>query len=198
MKERMYYMYYIIYYILAYWVKRISLRLMLSWHFTQCVHMCQSWKCLAGPQCLSGGWLAWPITAFWRLNCAAVWSSGQGHRMWDGGPGRTKTGKRKHEMTFRTRQRGLELRIEKPNSHPCAQDFDRHSSTCYCLFFLVFADSSFYCKNRQWSWIIFHCCQMCPKTVRAVKCFFFRCKSIVQDAQIMQHIFILIASHLFP
>lgn len=32
----------------------------------------------------------------------------------------------KQEMTFRTRQTGLVLRIEKLNSHPRAQDFDRH------------------------------------------------------------------------
>lgn len=96
-----------------------------SWHY-KCVHMCQNWKCLAWLQRLSGGALAWPITAFGRLNSAAVWSSVQGHRMWDGGPGRTNTEQRKQEMTFRTRQRGLELGIEKLNSHPCAQVFDRH------------------------------------------------------------------------
>ncbi len=131
--------------------------------------MCQSWKCLAGLQSLSGGWLAWPITAFGRLNCAAVQSSGQGRGMWDGSPGRTKTGQRKQEMTFRTRLSGLELRIEKLNSHPCAKGFDRRP----CLsvsFFWSFADSSFHCQNRQWSWIIFHCCQICLKASRAVKC----------------------------
>lgn len=148
------------------WVTGISLPIMLS-----CFHMCQSWKCLAGRQCLSRGWLVWPITAFWRLNCAAVWSSGHSHAMWDGGPGRTKNEQRKQEMTFRTRQRGLELRIEKHNSHPCGQDFDRHppvSVSLSLLFFLLFADSSFRCNNRQWSWIIFHCCQIHLRVVSTV------------------------------
>jgi len=109
--------------------------------------------------------------------------------------GRTKTGRRKQDMTFRTRQRGFELRIEKPNSHPCAEDFERHPCAPGSFFgpcwFII------YCKNTQWSCIIFHCWQICHRTIRAVNCFPppWGTGGIVQDTHIMQHNFILIASH---
>lgn len=66
--------------------------------------MCQIWKCLAWPQCSSGGGLARPTTAFGRLNSAAVESDGQGHSKPDGSSGRTIV---KQGMTLRTAQRDL-------------------------------------------------------------------------------------------
>lgn len=42
----------------------------------------------------------------------------------------------KQETTFRARQRGLEVRVEKLNSHPRAQDFDRHSRVSVSFFFI--------------------------------------------------------------
>lgn len=44
--------------------------------------------------------------------------------MWDGGPERTNTGWRKTRDDLQNKDKeGLDLRIEKLNSHPCAQDF---------------------------------------------------------------------------
>lgn len=132
-RERLYYILRLVTASLSVWPTHV----VLSCHFAKCVHMCQSCKCLAGLQRLSGGWLAWPISAFGRLNHAAVRSSGQGHGMRDGGPGRTKSGQRQQAMTFTIRPRGLELRIEKLNSYPCAEGSDRQP----CL------SVSFFCSS---------------------------------------------------
>lgn len=75
--------------------------------------------------------------------------------MQDGGPGRTKTGQRVQTVTFRKRQSGFELRIEKPNSQPL---LDIH---VWLRLFLSSADSFIQCNEGSIVELCFFSCQIC-------------------------------------
>lgn len=90
-----------------------SVGLSLSWHLSKCQN-----AQLSSSACVGVDWLGMCTAACARLSCGAVWRSVQSCGMSDGGPGKTKTGQYKQKVTFRTRQRGFELKIEKHNSHP--------------------------------------------------------------------------------
>lgn len=121
----------------------------------------------------------------YRTVARAVWDV-------DGGPGRTKTGQRKQEMTFRTRQSGSELRIEKLNSHPCAQDFDRHLCVSVSYWSLLIHHFVATTDNDLESSFI---AARFASGLLVLSSAFAAVESIVKGAQTVQYNFILIATH---
>lgn len=94
-------------------------------------------------------------------------------------------------MTFRTRQSGSELRIEKLNSHPCAQDFDRHLCVSVSYWSLLIHHFVATTDNDLESSFI---AARFASGLLVLSSAFAAVESIVKGAQTVQYNFILIAT----